>query len=113
MSVESSEVCVVLRGGAHSAAPTTPITIAHTATYSIRPGRSWSRCSEITSSTTSPAASAGCTTTSGASMSATTCSGKPRIVSPVPISQRVLRTSRTASANRRFSSSGVSRASIA
>ncbi len=51
------------------------------------------------SSTSRPAASAGCTTTSGASSSATTCSGQPRIDRPVPSSQRVRRTSRRASAS--------------
>ena len=45
-------------------------------------------CSPRTISTSRPAASAGCTTTSGASISATTCSGQPRIDRPVPSSQR-------------------------
>src|SRR6185437_2936217 len=69
--------------------------------------------SPATISTSSPAASAGCTTTSGASTSATTCSGNPRIDMPVPRSQRPRRTSRHASARRRCVSSGASLASIA
>jgi peptidoglycan/xylan/chitin deacetylase (PgdA/CDA1 family) len=64
-------------------------------------------------STSSPAASAGWTTTSGASSSATTCSGKPRTDSPVPSSQRARVTSRRASARRRWASCGASLASIA
>ena len=36
--IVSSSACAVVRGGAHSAAPTTPTTIAPTAMYSQRPG---------------------------------------------------------------------------
>lgn len=64
-------------------------------------------------STSRPAASVGCTTTSGARISATTCSGQPSIESPVPNSQRLPLISRAASASRRWSCSGASLASIA
>ena len=83
-----------------------------TRTRSGRVSRSSMR-SPATISTSSPAASAGWTTTSGARISATTCSGKPRIDMPVPSSQRPRRTSRQASARRRCVSSGASLASIA
>lgn len=102
-----------LFSGAKMAVPSTPSTIAATEMYSLRPGRSPSMRSPMTSSTSSPAASAGCTTTSGASIRAITCSGKPRIESPVPNSQRVRVSSRRASASRRWESDGASRASCA
>jgi hypothetical protein len=104
---------LTLRAGAHSAAPSTPSTIATVATCSLRPAGSPSIRSAIASSTSSPAASAGCTTTSGASSSAITCSGQPRIDSPVPSSQRARRTRPPTSAKRRCSSRGASRASSA
>ena len=40
--VNRSEVCPALRGGAHSPAPITPITIAAIARYSLRPACSCS-----------------------------------------------------------------------
>jgi hypothetical protein len=111
--VRSSDVWLVLRGGAVSAAPTTPITIAAIARYSLRPAGSWSIRSAANSSTTSPAASAGWTTTSGASSNATTCSGQPRIDMPVPSNQRARLSSPQISARRRCSVGGASLASIA
>lgn len=112
--VSRSEVwVVVLRGGAHSPAPITPITIAAIARCSLRPACSCSIRWPANTSTISPAARAGCTTTSGASNSATTCSGQPRIDSPVPSIHRPRRISPHTSARRRWSSSGASLASIA
>jgi hypothetical protein len=108
-----SPAWVVVRPGAVSAAPVTPSTIAPIATYSRRPACSPSSRWPTNISTSSPAASAGCTTTSGASSSAITCSGQPRIERPVPSSQRARRISFQASASRRCSSWGASRASRA
>ncbi len=78
----------VVRGGAHSPAPITPSTIAAHRQVLVRPACSPSMRWAKNISTSRPAASAGCTTTSGASSSATTCSGQPRIDRPVPSSQR-------------------------
>ena len=100
-------------GGAHSATHTTPATIAPIATCSVRPACSPSIRSASTSSTSRPIASAGCTTTSGASDSASTCSGHPSTVSPVPITQRARRSSPSNSAARRYCSRGASLASVA
>ena len=100
-------------GGAQSAMHTTPTTIASIATCSVRPACSPSILSASTSSTSSPIASAGCTTTSGASDSASTCSGQPSTVSPVPSSQRARRSSPSNSAARRYCSRGAVLASVA
>lgn len=99
--VSRSEVCAVLRGGAHRPAPITPTTIAAIARYSLRPACSESIRWPRNTSTISPAANAGCTTTSGASSSATTCSGQPRIDSPVPSIHRPRRISPHTSARRK------------
>ncbi len=104
---------VVVRSGAHSAAPSTPRMIAPIARYSRRPACSSSMRWAANMSTNKPAASAGCTTTSGASISARICSGQPRIDIPVPISQRPRVTRLRASASRRCSSCGTCLASIA
>ena len=53
-----------------------------------------------------PSPSAGCTTTSGASSSASTCSGQPSTVRPVPSSQRPRLSSPQSSARRRCCSRG-------
>ncbi len=111
--VSCPPVWLVLRGGANRPAPITPMTIAIVARCSLRPACSPSMRSPRNSSTSRPAASAGCTTTSGASSRATTCSGQPRIDSPVPSSQRARLSSPRTRAKRRCSSWGVSLASIA
>jgi hypothetical protein len=108
-----SELWPVVRGGANRPAPITPITMAPIARYSLRPACSPSIRSPRNINTSRPAASAGCTTTSGASSRATTCSGQPRIDSPVPSNQRDRLMSPQASARRRCSSCGASLASIA
>jgi hypothetical protein len=111
--VRRSEVWLVVRGGAHSPAPTTPITIAAIARYSLRPACSPSIRWPRNTSTSRPAARAGCTTTSGANSSAITCNGQPRIDRPVPSIQRPRLTRPQTSARRRWSSLGASLASIA
>jgi hypothetical protein len=110
--IRSSE-WVVVRRGAHSAAPSTPRMMAPMAMYSRRPACSPSIRWAANISTSRPAASAGCTTTSGASVSARICSGQPRIESPVPNSQRPRVTRLRASARRRCSSWEACLASIA
>src|ERR1700722_7522815 len=113
IAIVISETWLVVCGGAHSAAPTTPTTIALTARCSRRPARSPSMRSLTINSTTRPAAIAGCTTTSGASESASSCSGQPSSDRPVPSSQRPRFRRFGPSPIRRYSRSGVSRASIA
>jgi len=105
--------CTVLRRGAVTAAMATEATIATIATCSRRPACSPSIRCATNSSTSSPIASAGCTTTSGANSSAITCSGQPRIDSPVPNSQRARTIRWRTSPRRRCSSRGASLASIA
>ena len=98
---------VLPRAGAVRPAPITPITIAIIATYSRLPGCSPSiRCAAAIS-TSRPIASAGCTTTSGARASASSCSGKPSIDSPVPASQRARVSSLRTSARRSCSCAGA------
>ncbi len=113
MIVPCSEVWVWESGGAHRAAPTTPSTIAAIAMCSVRPACSPSILSATTSSTSSPIASAGCTTTSGASDNASTCSGQPSTVRPVPSSHRERRSRPSNSAARRYCSRGACLASVA
>jgi hypothetical protein len=111
--VPCSEVCVWETGGAHSATQITPATIATIAMCSVRPACSPSIRSAATSSTSRPIARAGCTTTSGASVSASTCSGHPSTVSPVPSSHRERRSRPSKRAARRYCSRGASLASVA
>ena len=111
--IVSSPLWVVVCGGAVMAAPSTPSTIAATAMCSRRPACSCSRRRANQSSTTKPAASVGCTTTSGTASSAANCSGQPSIEMPVPISQRVLRSRSRASPKRKCSVCGARLASIA
>lgn len=111
--IVSSPVCVVVWGGAHSAAPNTPSTIAATAMCSRRPACSCSIRRPNHSSTIRPAASVGCTTTSGTSSSATSCNGQPSIEMPVPSSQRARPIRSRASPRRRCSACGARLASIA
>ncbi len=113
IAITTSEAWASVCGGAHSAAPSTPTTIATTARCSRRPARSPSIRSPITSSTSRPAAIAGCTTTSGASESASSCSGQPSSDRPVPSSQRPRLIRFSASPRRRYSRCGVCLASIA
>jgi peptidoglycan-N-acetylglucosamine deacetylase len=113
IAIVASETWLVVCGGAHSAAPRTPTTIALTATCSRRPARSPSIRSLTINSTTRPAAIAGCTTTSGASESASSCSGQPSSDRPVPSSQRPRLTRLRTRLSRRYSRCGVCLASIA
>lgn len=113
IAITASEACASVCGGAHSAAPMTPTTIAPTARCSRRPARSPSIRSPIISSTSRPAAIAGCTTTSGAIDRASSCSGQPSSDRPVPSSQRPRLTRFRASPRRRYSWSGVCLASSA
>lgn len=109
----SSPLWLVVCGGAHRAAPSMPSTIAPTAMCSRRPACSPSMRRPKYSSTSRPAASAGCTTTSGTSSKAMSCNGQPSIDSPVPASQRVRVKRLRASASRRCSPCGARLASIA
>jgi peptidoglycan/xylan/chitin deacetylase (PgdA/CDA1 family) len=113
IAIVASDTWLVVCGGAHSAAPRTPMTIALTARCSRRPARSPSIRSLTISSTTRPAAIAGCTTTSGASESASSCNGQPSSDRPVPNSQRLRLMRLRARPRRRYSRCGARLASIA